>query len=317
MDLRVHEWTVADTDAGARLDVFVAGLLPDRSRASIQKSIKAGQVTVNGASVTPHAFLRAGDLVEFKEVEANPFISARAEATVLPKAEDIIIEETKDWIVLDKPTGSLVHPDASMPEPSLVDVLISHDPKIAKVGEAPERPGIVHRLDREVSGLMIVAKTQDAYDSLKRQFAQRKTRKHYLALVHGEPPRDEDDIKFRIARSTSGHRMAARPTAETGGRAAWTHYRVRERLGGAAVLDIEILSGRTHQIRAHLFALGNPVAGDKLYALRRTERAIKAPRLMLQSIGLEFEDPATGEKRSFSLEPDPAFAALADHLRLA
>ena len=110
MDLRVHEWTVADTDAGARLDVFVAGLLPDRSRASIQKSIKAGQVTVNGASVTPHAFLRAGDLVEFKEVEANPFISARAEATVRVQEGDARLIELRsnDAELLDAIGDSLV-----------------------------------------------------------------------------------------------------------------------------------------------------------------------------------------------------------------
>lgn len=317
MKSRRHEWTAADSDAGTRLDVFLAARLADRSRAAIQKAIKAGHATVNESPAIPHAFLRAGDVVAFDEVDENPFGETKPPAAPLPDAEDIIVAETPDWIVLDKPAGLLVHPDANRPEPSLVDVLLKHDPGIAKVGESPERPGIVHRLDREVSGLMVVAKTQSAYDDLKRQFAQRKTRKQYLALVHGEPPHDEGDIKFRIARSTSGHRMAARPTQETGGRAAWTHYRVRERLGGAALLDIEILSGRTHQIRAHLFALGTPVAGDKLYFLRRTERAIQAPRLMLQSIGLEFNDPVSGERRAFTLEPDPAFQALADHLRLA
>jgi 23S rRNA pseudouridine1911/1915/1917 synthase len=212
--------------------------------------------------------------------------------------------------VIDKPAGLLVHPDAKTKTGTLIDWLLAHDPTIGKVGEDPVRPGIVHRLDREVSGLMVVAKSQRAYDDLKRQFAERKVEKRYLALVYGRVMKDEGDIKLRIARSTSQARMAARPAHEAEGRAAWTHYRVRERLRGATLLDLEILSGRTHQIRAHLQAIGHPVVGDALYAPKKIPPRPVASRLMLQSVSLAFDDPASGERRSYSIPPDPAFREL-------
>lgn len=314
--IQPQTWSITSESSGDRLDVFLTSQLLDLSRSAIQKAIKNGHVTVNGKAASVHKFLKEGDEVRYapvEEVKANPF----EERTGLPMPElsDLIIEETNDWMVIDKPAGLLVHPDAKTKEGTLVDLLIAHDPAIAKVGEDPERPGIVHRLDREVSGLMVIAKTQAAYDSFKEQFAGRKTEKHYLALVHGELPAEEGDIKFRIARSTSKARMAARPSHEEEGKAAWTHYIVRERFRGATLADIEIFSGRTHQIRAHLHALGCPVIGDELYALKKTERTIQAPRVMLQSIRLSFQDPSTNEGKQFTLEPDPAFEQVQKTLR--
>lgn len=302
-------WKITNESIGDRLDIFLTSHLLHLSRSAIQKCIKNGSVTVNGKPATVHKFLKEGDIVVYTPLiqpTANPFITDTQQA--LPHLEDFIIEETSDWIVIDKPAGLLVHPDAKIKEGTLIDLLVAHDPLIAKVGEDPERPGIVHRLDREVSGLMVVAKTQHAYDSLKQQFAQRTTEKSYLALVHGELPSEEGDIKFRIARSSTKARMAARPSHEEEGKAAWTHYRVRERYRGATLAEIEIYSGRTHQIRAHMHAMRCPVIGDTLYALKKTERNITAPRLLLQSISLSFRDPASGDVKRFSLAPDPAFA---------
>jgi 23S rRNA pseudouridine1911/1915/1917 synthase len=178
------------------------------------------------------------------------------------------------------------------------------------VGADPQRPGIVHRLDRDVSGLMLVAKTQDAYDALTQQFRDRRIQKTYLALTYGSITEDEGDIKFRIARSTTKPRMAARPEGEEEGRAAWTHYQVQERRRTMTLVELEILSGRTHQIRAHLFAFHHPIIGDALYQPRRVAIRMKAPRLMLQSIKVSFFDPKSGERQTFSIPPVPEFAQL-------
>lgn len=311
-------WTIEAGDEGERLDLFLTFAWPDRSRSAIQKLIKTGHVTVNEATATVHRFLKEGDRVAWDGREAEP--TKRTKTTErqdapLPVFQDMVIEETHDWIVLDKPAGLLVHPDAKSKTGTLVDILIAHEPTIARIGEDPERPGIVHRLDREVSGLMIVAKTQNAFDELKLQFASREVRKKYLALCHGSLPEEEGDIKFRIARSTTQPRMAARPSHEEEGKAAWTHYRVKERFKGATLVELEILSGRTHQIRAHLHAMQCPVIGDALYAIKKTERNVKAPRLMLQSVELEFTDPTSGERKHFDLAPVPEFERLSEEFR--
>ncbi len=228
-----------------------------------------------------------------------------------------IIAETDAWLVINKPAGLLVHPASETDtEPTLIDALLAHDPKIAKVGPEPERPGIIHRLDRDVSGLMVVAKTQAAYDDLQTQFRERKIDKTYLALVHGVMELDEGDIRFKLARSTTKGRMAARPVEKSEGKVAWTHYAVLERLPGATLLRVNIFSGRTHQIRAHLFALGHPVFGDTLYKRRQSDRRNEAPRLMLQSIELSFRDPVSGEKQTFTLDSDPAFDELRNQWRI-
>ncbi len=309
-------WVITLDHAGARLDVFLTEQL-GRTRSSLQKAIQAGHVKVNGKAASVHRFLKAGDTVIFhatmdKAVEKKKrpdFGQQPNRATSAPASEELpIIDETADWIVLDKPAGLLVHPDAQHETGTLVDLLLVHDPKIGKVGEDPERPGIVHRLDREVSGLMLVAKTQRAYESLQEQMKRRTMEKTYLLLVHGQPPEESGDIKFRIARSSTQPRMAARPVGQSAGRAAWTHYRVLKRFRGAALVEADILSGRTHQIRAHFHALGCPVIGDPLYQIKKTMRNLQAPRLMLQSIRLAFDDPKDGKRKSYALAPVEAFA---------
>lgn len=310
-------WKIGPDDTGERLDLFMTFEMPERSRSGIQKLIKDEHITVNGKAATVHRFLKEGDKVEWdgQEVKRVRKVKADRPSAPLPKIEELIVEETADWIVLDKPTGLLVHPDKTT-EGTLVDLLVAHYPPLGKVGEDPERPGIVSRLDREVSGLIVVAKTQKGFDSLKEQFATHSVRKLYLALCLGELPDEEGDIKFRIARSTTQPRMAARPENEESGKAAWTHYKVKERFKGATLAQIEILSGRTHQIRAHMHAMSCPVVGDTLYVIKSTERKVKkAPRLMLQSVLLEFNDPATGERKHFELAPVPEFETLAEEFR--
>jgi len=312
-----HTWTIGQDEADARLDVFLAGKLPEMTRSQVAKLLKAGAGKVNGRAAAVHRFLNPGDVVEFgTEGSAKGKTEVRPEdRPALPPPELRIIDETKGFIVLDKPAGVLVHPDGKQLTGTLVDALVAHDPKIAKVGEDPERPGIMHRLDKEVSGLMVVARTQDAFDGLKAQFAEHSVDKTYLALVHGEMEQEEGDIKFRIARSKTKSRMAARPSHEEEGKAAWTHYRTLKRFKNASLLELSIFSGRTHQIRAHLLALNHPVIGDVLYGRKNEDRNIKAPRLMLQCVKLGFKDPTTGEMREYELPPVKEFAEVEKMLK--
>jgi 23S rRNA pseudouridine1911/1915/1917 synthase len=222
-----------------------------------------------------------------------------------------IIDETPDWIVINKPSGLLVHPDSETSEEvTLVDALVTFDPAIAKIGEDPVRPGIMHRLDKEASGIMVIARTQEAFENLKQQFAEHKIEKRYLALVYGEVAEDEGDLKFRIARSKTKQRMAARPEHESAGKAAWTHYKTLKRFTNASLLELDIFSGRTHQIRAHLLAFNHPIMGDPLYNRKSEDRNVKTSRLMLQSVHLSFKDPRTGETKSYDLPPAPEFKEL-------
>lgn len=308
-----HTWTVTQEDSRKRLDIFVAEKLPEVTRSQIAKLLKSGAGTVNGKPVTVHRFLNPKDKVEFEDVfsgvKRKPSkTDETAKPAPLPKLH--IIDETKDFIVIDKPVGLMVHPDSKQQTGTLVDLLLEFDPKIAKIGEYPDRPGIMHRLDKEVSGLMVVARTQAAFDELKKQFAEHTVDKEYLALVYGEMNKDEGDIKFRIAHSKTKSRMAARPKHEEEGKAAWTHYTVIKRFRHASLVKLTILSGRTHQIRAHLLALGHPIMGDGLYTAKAPGRSLKAPRLMLQCIKLGFNDPKTGEIREYELKPVNAFAEM-------
>ncbi len=215
-----------------------------------------------------------------------------------------IIAETPDYLVIEKPTGLLVHPTVHHEGPTLVDELVRLYPKIKKVGDDPTRPGIVHRLDREVSGLMVVAKTQPMFEYLKEQFAGRTIHKEYLALVHGKLSKDEGEIDFVIARSRHGGRMAARPSSQEG-RTAKTMYDVVERFPNATLVRVMPETGRTHQIRAHFHALGHPLVGDRLYRTKKQRRKellkskgedvqtlgkFTIPRLMLHATKLSFPD---------------------------
>jgi 23S rRNA pseudouridine1911/1915/1917 synthase len=311
-----NSWKVKFIDAGKRLDVFLAGEVPDLTRAQAKKRIESGEFLVNTKRVPVHHFLKEGDEVlrvmdvGDRTAKKTPHVPAPETRPTVPAPKLNIIAETPDWIVVEKPAGVLMHPDSENPSGTLIDAVIEHAPQVAKVGEDPGRPGIVSRLDKDVSGLVVIAKTQAAFDDLKRQFGEHSVHKEYLALVHGEVPKEEGDLKFRIGRSTTKARMAARAETSEGGQAAWTHYDTIQKFRGATLLKLQILTGRTHQIRAHLHAFGHPVIGDTLYKQRLPERKIEAPRLMLQSISLAFIDPKTKEKREFTLEPDPAFEKL-------
>lgn len=311
-----HSWNVPEDAHDERLDVFVTTRLSGTTRSQVAKLIKRAAITVNEKPSTVHRFLKTGDVVAYDDASTDAVQAGETTPVAPSPAPPLdIIAETDAWIVVNKRAGVVVHPDANHRSGTLVDALIAHDPHIAKVGEDVERPGIMHRLDKEASGLMVIAKTQDAFDDLKKQFAEHSVDKRYIALVYGEMPANEGDIKFRIARSKTKKRMAARPEHEEEGKAAWTHYTVRERFRNATLLELTILSGRTHQIRAHLLAMNHPIMGDPLYKRKQEDRSTSAPRLMLQNIHLGFRDPTSGAPIHFDLPLAPEFDAVMHRIR--
>ncbi|NLZ74566.1 RNA pseudouridine synthase [Candidatus Falkowbacteria bacterium] len=235
-----------------------------------------------------------------------------------------IISETKDYLVINKPAGLAVHGGGNIKEVTLADLLIKRYPEIKTVGDNSLRPGIVHRLDKEVSGLMVIAKNQETFLHLKNQFKDRDVNKEYLALVHGKILNDSGEINFPIKRSQAGHKMAAlpnnavnllsrrHPTSRDQGniegffkaREAITLYTVIQRFINFTLVQVNIKTGRTHQIRVHFFALGHPLVGDSLYFNKKAKiRNQKNPlgRIFLVATKLSFKD-LKGESKNFSLE---------------
>lgn len=280
------------TEKPERLDKIVTNFLPI-SRSQIQKAIKAGQILVDG-KIQPAKFL----VDESREITfEDTLVKPKKVFAFLPVKLDILYEDN-DVMVINKPAGLLVHETETDSEPTLVDALIAHDPAIEDVGDKRERAGLVHRLDKATSGVLIVAKTQTAFEHLKTQFKNRKTIKHYTALVVGIMEKPHDTINFPIGRSKITGRMAARPTSQEG-RVAITHYDVIEQFPHHALLNVKIDTGRTHQIRAHMFAIGHPVVGDTLYR-QKGKTPMDIGRLFLHARELIIELPS-GERKTFTV----------------
>jgi len=274
-----------------RLDVAFSNDLKI-SRNQVQKAIKQGALFVNGESAVAKQPVSSIDTITYDESFFAPKQKSNTPALPLDT-----LFENDDVIAINKPAGVLVHNTDTNTEPTLVDALIEHFPAITQVGDDPLRPGIVHRLDKAASGVMIIAKTQEAFDHFKKQFRERKTKKYYSVLVHGTMSKLAETIDFPIARSKTHGRMAAKPESQ-GGRVAKTHYNVLEQFPHHALLDVEIITGRTHQIRAHMFALGHPVCGDTLYRIRGT-KPMEIGRIFLHARELTVELP-DGETKTFT-----------------
>ncbi len=281
------ELIVSEDDAKLRLDQLLARRLPQYSRSRLQQLIRSGFVRLNDASTRPRQIVRAGDKIDVRE---PPVEQIEIQPQRIPL--DILFEDD-DLIVINKPAGLTVHPGAGQREQTLVNALLSHCTTLSGIG-GKERPGIVHRLDRETSGCLVVAKNDLAHRELSRQFADRNVEKIYLALVAGKLRKPAGVIEERIGRHPV-HRQRMSVTTKRG-RTAKTEYRVLRSTGDASLIECRLHSGRTHQVRVHFHHLGHAVLGDKVYAPRVAKNF---PRQMLHAWKLGFRHPRTGEWKQF------------------
>lgn len=278
-----------------RLDKFLTEKLPI-TRSQIKKLIKAGKILIDGRVPSVHRFLKSGETIKIVDkniTDINTVKKLEPNKNVKFK----IVYEDDDILVIDKPAGLLIHPTEKMEPNTLAAGLLAKYPKIAKVGDNELRPGIVHRLDKQVSGLLLACKTQKAFDYFKKQFQQRKVKKMYIALVYGAMERPEGVIDLPIERSAAKGKMAVKSQAE-GGKEAITKYWVDKQFKNFSLLDVEILTGRTHQIRAHLNALQHPIVGDKLYTQKWVRQELDLDRPFLHSSLLSFTN-LDGQKLEF------------------
>jgi len=293
----------AGSGPGQRLDVYLAGRLQGLTRSRIRKLIDEGKVMVNRASTKAGRKMRENELVE-AEVEEEPSPELRPQEIALT-----VLYSDDQIVVIDKPCGLVVHPGAGNREGTLAGALLYRFPEISGLGPA-ERPGIVHRLDKETSGVMVVARSPEAYASLQRQFKDRGVSKVYLGLAWGKMPA-EGRIDRPIGRHIKyGQWMSVRTRKP---RPAETFYKVREEFKGMSLLEIRPVTGRTHQIRVHLSAAGHPLAGDSRYGRRKEEP--KFPRLFLHAHRLSFIHPGTEERVEFRSELPTELVMILQKLR--
>jgi 23S rRNA pseudouridine1911/1915/1917 synthase len=302
MPQRVEQFTIERTLPSERLDSFLRHKFPEVSRGAVQRLIEEGHIRVNGRATKPTHTPRAGEQVQIEWPEPRP---AEAQPEELPL--DILYED-ETLLVLNKAAGVVVHPATGHEEHTLVNALLHHCAgKLSGIGGVA-RPGIVHRLDKETSGCLVVAKTDETHVALSSQFASRKVEKIYHALVCGEMQREKGEIRAAIARHPSHRKRMV--VDDDAGREAHTTYKVLERLNAATLAEISLHTGRTHQIRVHFKFLGFPLVGDKTYGNRQNLRLAEltnysAPRQMLHAFRLCFIHPRTGRRVTFE-SPRPA-----------
>jgi 23S rRNA pseudouridine1911/1915/1917 synthase len=275
--------------AEARLDLWLTEAEPEHSRSRWQSLIKEGRVTVNGAPCKANRKMHAGDRVAWSVPEATP-----AE----PQAEDIslnVLYEDKHMIVINKPAGLVVHPAVGNETGTLVNALLHHCKDLTGIG-GEIRPGIVHRLDKDTSGVMVIAKNEASMAELSRQFKEREISKDYLTIVWGVPYGKRGTIETTIGRHPVHRKKMAANVRN--GREAVSHFEVIEALGEAALVRVKIETGRTHQIRVHMAHIKHPVLGDTVYGRGRAS-AIKAGRQMLHAARLALNHPKTGKPMTF------------------
>ncbi|MBU0661053.1 RluA family pseudouridine synthase [Patescibacteria group bacterium] len=293
-------YTVDADHAGKRLDTFLAEVT-ETSRTAVLRLIKADCVEdeTNKILTKGGVMLKEGMKLTVHPLPPEPeeMIEKREDTSIYGDIK--ILADTADYVVVHKPYGLLVHPSNEMQKVTLVDWAVQQYPEVATVGEDAMRPGIVHRLDRETTGVMVIAKTQAMFDSLKEQFAKREVKKYYYALVHGQVEKEHDIIDFLINRGVSG-KMVSRPNLQVErlsdvrkiqkGKKALTEFWVQKRFHHYTLVKVQIHTGRTHQIRVHFFAYNHPVVGDSLYMQQQMKRKDHAPRMCLQACELLFTD---------------------------
>jgi 23S rRNA pseudouridine1911/1915/1917 synthase len=285
--------------AGLRLDRALAGLRPDLSRTRAAAAIKAGEVTVSGKTAKPSLLLEEGQRLALapmlgQSVASELLGSARPRAEAIPLG---VVYEDDRLLVVDKPAGLVTHPAPGHPTGTLVNALLAHAPGLDEESDNPQRPGIVHRLDKDTSGLIVIAKDAATHAALATQMRERAMVKRYLALVEGRVDPAQGEIEAPIGRDPRQRLRMAIVSEARGGREARTHFRTLRALpGGRTLLEVQLETGRTHQIRVHLTAIHHPVVGDLIYGRAQPPRP---PRQFLHAAHLEFRHPWTGAWLAF------------------
>lgn len=301
--------TIEKQSEGVRLDAFISDASPSCSRRQAVNLANSGEILVNNTQKKAAYRLKAGDIVSGTIPELSEKLNIK------PQNIDLdIVYEDKYIIVINKTPGIVVHPGSGNSSGTLVNALLYYDKDIGSNFSEPLRPGIVHRLDKDTSGLMVIARTRPASDFLQKEFKQRRVEKRYLTLVQGCIEEDHGEINLPIGRHPVNRKiMAVRP--ETGKEAA-TLWSVRKRYKTASFLEILLKTGRTHQIRVHFYAINHPLIGDKVYQPKRfRKKGSKAPRQMLHSHFLGFRHPYSGRKMEFKVEPPEDFLKVKSFLQ--
>jgi len=299
----------------ARLDSYLREHLPAVSRGAIQRLIESGAILVNGAQAKVTQTPRLGDRIDVSWPEPVP---AEAQAEAIPLN---VLYEDDDLLVINKAAGLVVHPAVGHAEGTLVNALLHHCVgRLSGIGGVA-RPGIVHRLDKDTSGCLVVARHDAAHAALAGQFAGRTLEKTYRALVCGDLKTNAGEIRAAIIRHPS-HRKRMAVCEGSGGRDAWTSYRMDERLTGSALVSATLHTGRTHQIRVHFLHIGHPLVGDETYGKRANARLLEetgfhAARQMLHAWRLAFTHPTTGKRLNFEAPMPADFEAAVTALRMA
>jgi 23S rRNA pseudouridine1911/1915/1917 synthase len=297
-----REYELTAEESGQRLDKYLAGEMTDLSRSRIKELVQAGEVLVNGKKSKVSYKVQKGDLIQVTVLPLEPL---KLEAENIPL--DIVYED-EDIIVVNKPQGMVVHPAAGHPSHTLVNALLYHTRDLA---DSPEgfRPGIVHRIDKDTSGLLMVAKNAAARESLEKQLAAKSNKRQYLAIVHGNFAEEEGTIDAPIGRNPKDRKQMA---VVEKGKSAVTHFKVLEQYQGYSLVECQLETGRTHQIRVHMAYIGHPLAGDPLYGPRKT---LPGHGQFLHAKTLGFEQPSTGEWLELSVQPPEIFQQTVADLR--
>jgi len=311
---RLHVFTVPPELAGQRLDRCLAALSEEWSRSRVRRLIDDGRVLHNGRPAKPAAAVDEGDHVTVDEPDPESLAVAAEEIPLR------VVYEDPDLLVIDKPADLVVHPAVGNPTGTLVNALLHHCDDLSGIGGVT-RPGIVHRLDKDTTGLMVVAKSDRAHQALTLAFRWRKVDKTYLAVCYGEPTDDDGVIDVAIDRNPRQRQQMA---VVVDGRPARTLYHVEERWQGASLVHCRLVTGRTHQIRVHMAHINHAIVGDPLYAGRQWRTLSDArhrllcrdfPRQALHAFSLTFEHPVTGREVSFEAPPPADYRLLIEGLR--
>jgi 23S rRNA pseudouridine1911/1915/1917 synthase len=292
--------SVPAEDVGQRLDRYIVVALADISRSQIQTLIAEGAIQVNGRPSKPGYALRVGDEIQVNQTTP---LARTGQLKASPLPLDIVYEDA-DLLVINKAPGMVVHPAPGHSEDTLVNALLAYYPQL-QTNETDQRPGIVQRLDRDTSGLMIVAKNARAQAALVEQMQRHEVVKRYLALVEGIISLDQGSIDAPIGRDRRHRQQMAITATGIGSREARTHFRVQERFARHTLLLVQLETGRTHQIRVHLKAIGHPVVGDPTYGSGSVIKGSNLQRQFLHSYQLQFTHPFSGEAFRFEV-PLPA-----------